>query len=126
MATNDTSDALTRAGNVLVPLVELVAERAAQLILERQGGAREADVCNALHSSSPFLTIPEAAELLRCKRQRIDDLLSRRRLTRHKEGSRTLVDRAEVLALVQPDGRGRVAPVLPLAARSRTGSRPAA
>jgi len=45
---------------------------------------------------SPFLTIPEAAELLRSKRQRVDDLLSQRRLTRHKDGRRTLVSREEV------------------------------
>jgi len=44
----------------------------------------------------PYLTIPETAELLRCRRQRVDDLLSQRRLSRHKDGSRTLVSRAEV------------------------------
>jgi excisionase family DNA binding protein len=42
------------------------------------------------------MTIPEAAEYLRCSRQRIDDLLSQRRLRRYKDGSRTLVSRAEV------------------------------
>lgn len=48
--------------------------------------------------SSRYLTIPEAAELLRCRRQRIDDLLSQRRLTRHKDGSRTLIARSEIEA----------------------------
>ena len=43
-----------------------------------------------------FMTIPEASAYLRCKRQRIDDLLSTRRLTRVKEGRRTLVLRSEV------------------------------
>lgn len=47
-------------------------------------------------STSPYLTIPEAAEVLRCRRQRIDDLLSQRRLTRIKEGRRTLVRRDEI------------------------------
>ncbi len=42
------------------------------------------------------MTVIEAAEFLRCTRQRIDDLLSQRRLTRHKDGSRTLVSRVEV------------------------------
>ncbi len=45
---------------------------------------------------SRFLTVIEAAELLRCSRQRIDDLLSQRRLRRHKEGRRTLVSRDEI------------------------------
>jgi excisionase family DNA binding protein len=45
---------------------------------------------------SPYLTIPEAAVYLRCKRQRVDDLLSQRRLTRFKDGARTLVSRAEI------------------------------
>ena len=49
---------------------------------------------------SPFLTVVEAAEFLRCKRQRIDDLLSQRRLTRHKDGRRTLVSKAELEQLV--------------------------
>jgi excisionase family DNA binding protein len=45
---------------------------------------------------SPYLTIREAAEFLRCSRQRVDDLLSQRRLTRFKDGSRTLVSRTEI------------------------------
>jgi excisionase family DNA binding protein len=46
--------------------------------------------------ASTYLTVPEAAELLRCRRGRIDDLLSQRRLTRIKEGGRTLLLRAEI------------------------------
>lgn len=49
---------------------------------------------------SPYLTIPEAALLLCCKRQRIDDLLSQRRLNRHKEGTRTLIRRDEIEAML--------------------------
>jgi excisionase family DNA binding protein len=45
---------------------------------------------------SPYLTIREAADYLRCKRQRVDDLLSSRRPTRYKDGGRTLVERAEL------------------------------
>ena len=44
------------------------------------------------------MTIPEAAEYLRCSRQRIDDLLSQRRLMRFKEGARKLVRRDEIEA----------------------------
>jgi excisionase family DNA binding protein len=57
-------------------------------------------------TSSPYMTIPEAATYLRCPRQRIDDLLSQRRLTRIKEGRRTLVARAEIEThLVRHDRR---------------------
>jgi excisionase family DNA binding protein len=45
---------------------------------------------------SPYLTVLEAAELLRCRRQRVDDLLSQCRLSRFKDGSRTLLSRTEV------------------------------
>ena len=69
-------------------LITAVAERAAALVLDRL----------ELQWGSPYLTIPEAATYLRCKRQRIDDLLSARRLTRHKEGRRTLILRAELNA----------------------------
>jgi excisionase family DNA binding protein len=74
-------------------LVEQIAERAAQLVLEQlQPG---------LQAASPYMTIPEAAAYARCKRQRIDDLLSSRRLTRYKDGRRTLVSRAELEARLQ-------------------------
>lgn len=49
-------------------------------------------------SASPYLTVGEAAELLRASRQRVYDLLSDGRLTRRKDGSRVLVERAEVEA----------------------------
>jgi excisionase family DNA binding protein len=57
-------------------------------------------------SASPYLSIPEAADLMRCSRQRIDDLLSARRLERVKDGRRTLLRRAEVLAYLE-GGNGR-------------------
>ena len=56
---------------------------------------------------SPYVTIPEAAELLRCRRQRVDDLLSQRRLTRVKDGSRTLIARAELDAYITNGRRTR-------------------
>ena len=62
--------------------VERIARRAAEIIAARAPGPRRV---------SPYITIPEAAELLRTKRQRIDDLLSQGRLTRVKDGGRTLI-----------------------------------
>lgn len=56
--------------------------------------------------ASPYMTIPEAADYLRCSRQRIDDLLSQRRLTRTKDGTRTLILRSEIDAyLLRPPSR---------------------
>ncbi len=69
--------------------VERIAERAAALLAARMPSSRD---------QSPLLTITEAAQLLRCRRQRIDDLLSQGRLTRLKDGSRTLIAREEIEA----------------------------
>jgi excisionase family DNA binding protein len=69
-------------------LAEAIAQRAAVLVLEHLRKTSSED--------SPLMTIPEAAAYLRCKRQRIDDLLSARRLTRHKDGRRTLISRSEL------------------------------
>jgi excisionase family DNA binding protein len=60
-------------------------------------------------STSPYLTVPEAAAYLRCKRQRVDDLLSQRVLTRIKEGGRTLVARAEIEAHLRGEPTGPLA-----------------
>jgi excisionase family DNA binding protein len=70
-------------------------------------------------TASPDLSVPEAADYLRCERQRIYDLLSDGRLTRHKDGSRVLVARADLerhldgpATMIRPDtGNGpRTAP----------------
>jgi excisionase family DNA binding protein len=49
-----------------------------------------------LDAESPYVSIPEAAELLRCKRQRIDDLLSAGALPRVHEGRRVLIPREAI------------------------------
>jgi excisionase family DNA binding protein len=72
-----------------------LVERVADLVLARLPDRRVA-------TESHFLTVKEAAELLRCSRQRVYDLLSDGRLTRHKDGSRVLILRAEVIAHVLP------------------------
>ena len=48
--------------------------------------------------ASDLLTVDEAAAFLRCKPQRIRDLLSQRRLARVKDGGRTLIERADLEA----------------------------
>ncbi|MGE3795469.1 MAG: helix-turn-helix domain-containing protein [Dehalococcoidia bacterium] len=47
------------------------------------------------------MTVEEAALYLRCRRQRIDDLLSQRRISRIKDGARTLVSRSELEAYLR-------------------------
>jgi excisionase family DNA binding protein len=82
--------------------VEAIAERAAAIVLAQldEKGTKELE--------SPFLTIPEAAAVLRSKRQRVDDLLSAGRLSRVKDGSRTLIRREQLLAyLDNSEGRRR-------------------
>lgn len=56
---------------------------------------------------SPYLTTEEAARFLRCKRQRIHDLLSAGQLSRFKEGRRTLVLVSELEGLVELERRRR-------------------
>ena len=68
-----------------------IAERVADLLADRTPPRLEQQL-------SPYMTIPEAAEFLRCSRQRVDDLLSQRRLARVKEGARTLIRRDELAA----------------------------
>jgi len=78
-------------------LVDRIAERAAEIMRRETLGK---DPCRDANSegwgSSPYLTVAEAADYLRAKPQRVYDLLSARRLTRHHDGRRVLVSRAEV------------------------------
>jgi excisionase family DNA binding protein len=85
------SDAFTIAlpPELLEQIIAATASRVLERLAEQNGTNEQAAV-------SPYMTIPEAAEYLRCSRQRIDDLCSQRRLTRHKDGRRTLIARAEI------------------------------
>ena len=85
---------------ILDEIVERVTERVRAELAESL-----ADVARS--ESSPYMTIPEAAAYLRCGRQRIDDLLSQRRLARIKDGSRTLVLRSEIEQHLHHDKRRR-------------------
>ncbi len=67
-------------------LVEAVAARVAELLAEREPPA-----------AAELLTVDEAAELLRSKRQRVYDLVSQGRLPCLRDGSRLLFRRAELL-----------------------------
>jgi excisionase family DNA binding protein len=86
-------------------LIDEIAERAAALVLERlDGNPRQPEL----------LSVPEAAELLRCSRQRVYDLLSAGRLERLKDGSRVLVRRADVIAHLLPgDSRTHMTRAVP-------------
>jgi excisionase family DNA binding protein len=54
-----------------------------------------------------FLNVAECAELLRCSRQRVYDVLSAGGIPRVKEGSRTLVRRSDVDRYLQDGGERR-------------------
>jgi excisionase family DNA binding protein len=72
-------------------LVEAIAQRAA--LLMRQLELEE-------NPPSPYMTVDEAAEFLRCAPKRIYDLRADGRLSRVSEGSRALVVREELERLV--------------------------
>lgn len=94
-------------------LVEQIAHRAAELALQDLAGREQ----------SPYMTVTEAAEYMRCKPQRIRDLLSQRRLTVRKDGSRTLVLRAELEAHLAGETVGPIAQLVPTHPRGRSASR---
>ncbi len=71
-------------------LVERIAERAADLLAERERPAEP-----------ELMSVSEAAELLRCRRQRVYDLLSQGRLPHLKDGARVLIRRAELLGYLE-------------------------
>jgi excisionase family DNA binding protein len=77
-------------------VLELITQRAAELVLGRNEMAEP---------TSPYLTVREAAEYLRCSPQRIYDLRSSGHISCLSEGRRALVLRAELDALVNGDGR---------------------
>lgn len=68
-------------------LVESVAVRVAELLADRLSPAP---------ADSPWLSVEEAAEYLRCKPKRIYDLVSQHRLPAHRDGNRLLFRREEL------------------------------
>ena len=91
----------------LIPdeLVEAIAARVAAILADRAPAVE----------LSPYLNVAETAEYLRCSRQRIYDLCSAGRLTRVKDGERTLIARAELERYLAVD----TPPPTPLPMRSR-------
>ena len=91
-------------------VIEQIAQRAAAILL-----AQHTEV-----AASPYLTIDEAARYLRCTRQRLYDLCSSGRLTRHKDGRRVLISRTELDAHLAAGGRSPIARLLPPARQTGT------
>jgi excisionase family DNA binding protein len=91
--------------SVPAELIGAIADRAAEIVLSRLEEPRPA--------ATEYMTVLEAAEHLRCSRQRVDDLLSQRRLTRYKDGARTLVSRAEIERYVRLDSAATSLPPPP-------------
>lgn len=73
--------------------LDYIADRAARILATRLPVAPV--------RPSPYMSIVEAADYLRTSRQRIDDLLSMGRLTRIKDGARTLIARTEIEAYLR-------------------------
>lgn len=70
--------------------VEVVAQRAAELVAARAGATDDA-----------WLDVEGAARHLACKPRRIYDLHSQRRIQAHRDGSRLLFRRSELDAYVE-------------------------
>jgi len=93
--------------NVEIPdrVLDAIAERVVVRVFSELVATRSTGASGA---ASPLMTVAEAAEYMRCgfrttddgtnkiRRQRVDDLLSQRKLTRFKDGRRTLVSRDEI------------------------------
>lgn len=82
--------ALDAALDALAPTI---ADRLADLVLERIGGAHSA--------VSPWMSVAEAADYMRCKPKRLYDLASQSRVPAHKDGSRLLFHRDELDAYLR-------------------------
>jgi excisionase family DNA binding protein len=72
----------------LSALAPTIAEQVAALLFER--------VAEHVGARSPWLSVAEAAEYLRCSPKRIYDLTGQSRLPAHKDGSRLLLRRDEL------------------------------
>jgi excisionase family DNA binding protein len=95
----ETPRARDAAADDLLDLLSPSARRALEALVARLVEDEvERRVQALLLTTTPYMTVPEAAEYMRCRRQRVDDLLSAQKLERYKDGRRTLVSRAEVEA----------------------------
>jgi excisionase family DNA binding protein len=103
-----------------------IAERVAEILLTRQAEGPGRRLVAALarrgEGAGPYLSVREAADYMRCSSQRVYDLLSARRQTRHRDGRRVLLLRGELDDYLAAKGSSRVAPALPHASQRRIGS----
>ncbi len=76
-------------------LVDAMAARIANIVVSAIDGIATTE--------TPYMTVAEAAEYLRCDPQRVYDLASNGRLPRYKDGRRTLHRRVDVMKLVNPE-----------------------
>jgi excisionase family DNA binding protein len=79
-------------------VVQQLAETLYGMLAERFAQAQQAP-------QKKYLTVQEAADYIGVKRQRIYDLTSAGRLTRLKDGTRTLLDREEIDAYLRGEKR---------------------
>ena len=77
-------------------LVEQIAQRAAEILVERQAD-----------TAGTWLDVAEAAEHMRCGTSRIYSLVSAGRIPVHRDGSRLLFDRHELDEFVRAGGAKR-------------------
>jgi excisionase family DNA binding protein len=80
-----------RTVSIVLPeeIVEDIASIAAEIVIATIGAGTE-------RAAPALMTVTEAADYLRCKPQRIYDLVSSRRLDKLKDGARTLVRRVDL------------------------------
>lgn len=77
-------------------LVEVIAQRAADIAEEREGNRAK------LLDDQALLTPQEAADILRCKKQRVYELHHSGRLPGMKEGGRLLFRRGDLRRVLRP------------------------
>jgi len=82
--------------DVAEELIERIARRAAELLVDRQAPAEDG-----------FLDVAGAAEFLACPKSRIYSLVSVGRIPHHRDGSRLLFDRGELREYVRRGGARR-------------------
>lgn len=82
--------------DVLEQLAQRVADILEERVAARDPGQQRAD---------RWLTVDQAAEYIGSRPQRVYDLRSSGRLTRHGDGARALVDRHELDQLIEGDTR---------------------
>jgi excisionase family DNA binding protein len=77
--------------------LEQIAERVAEIVLERHAADR----------GPAYLTADEAAGVMRCGRKRIYELVSRRELECVRDGTRLLIPREAIDTYLNGKGEGR-------------------